>query len=72
MTVIAIALVVVMRIVALLVQATVVMVNVMGGAIQRVLSPVEGVVEIVNRSVVGIVYLNVMDVLVPVIYMQAV
>ena len=46
--------------------------NVMGGAIQRVLSPVEGVVEIVNRSVVGIVYLNVMDVLVPVIYMQAV
>ena len=72
MTVIAIALVVVMRIVALLVQAAVVMVNVMGGAIQRVLSPVEGVVEIVNRSVVGIVYLNVMDVLVPVIYMQAV
>lgn len=72
MTVIAIALVVVMRIVALLVQAMVVMVNVMGGAIQRVLSPVEGVVEIVNRSVVGIVYLNVMDVLVPVIYMQAV
>lgn len=72
MTVIAIALVVVMRIVALLVQATVVMVNVMGGAIQRVLSPVEGVVEIVNRSVGGIVYLNVMDVLVPVIYMQAV
>ena len=72
MTVIAIALVVVMRIVALLVQATVVMVNVMGGAIQRVLSPVEGVVEIVNRSVVGIVYLNVMDVLVPVIYMLAV
>ena len=72
MTVIAIALVVVMRIVALLVQAAVVLVNVMGGAIQRVLSPVEGVVEIVNRSVVGIVYLNVMDVLVPVIYMQAV
>ena len=72
MTVIAIALVVVMRIVALLVQAAVVLVNVMGGAIQRVLSPVEGVVEVVNRSVVGIVYLNVMDVLVPVIYMQAV
>ena len=72
MTVIAIALVVVMRIVALLVQAMVVMVDVMGGAIKSVLSPVEGVVEIVNRSVVGIVYLNVMDVLVPVIYMQAV
>ena len=44
----------------------------MGGAIKRVLSPVEGVVEIVNRSVVRIVYLSVMDVLVPVIYMQAV
>lgn len=72
MTVITIALVVVMRIVALLVQAMVVMVDVMGGAIKRVLSPVEGVVEIVNRSVVRIVYLSVMDVLVPVIYMQAV